>query len=369
MAKIIRVAGIAVLSIVIQLAVFLFLDRKAAQLMNPALHLDSAYQAGYGISGAQEIRLSYNNKFLSFIRENALVVIDLSKNKIVFTTKDDSGQTKCLGYNWLPDGNSLVYLTGGSERPGEPARPEQPVILYSLDIDTQTPGSFAAEYQGVLERIINWSMVRVLDMALSTYTNNLYILFEDSSRHHQLIEIDIMKNINRIDLPEDNITAMFLANKSGTLFLESKTGKGSQIYSITDSGKREILSAGSDEVLLGCREETAYLGTVKNQVLQEILVCPGPDRDSKKRAVKRSSLWRGAISLTRSRVLISPAGSLLIQGPGKLDIIGSDGDQGQVVLPAEHLTVLSGSGELYLEIIPKAEGFTYFWRSVEPPES
>ena len=125
------IISVIIISFFAQYLVFALLDRQTGKLLNPSIVIDRAYLVKADITDAQNLQLSYNNKYLSFTKENRLEVIDLNQNKPIFdSTIFFDPFKRILSYRWLPDRNSLLVLID------EPNQFE--VHLYSLDFNNQT---------------------------------------------------------------------------------------------------------------------------------------------------------------------------------------------------------------------------------------
>jgi len=312
--------------------VFAFLDWKSSKLLNSSITIDHKYLVKIDIAEAENLQLSYNNKYLSFINNNKLEVIDLYQNKSVFDSSivlDSS--FKLLNYKWLPDRNSLLFFSNEAD----PSK----AYLYSLDFNDQT----SSGYQPKLDREFSFSIANIINIEMSTYTNNLYVLFEDANQKENLIRMDIMKGINWLNLPQENIHNIAVSNKLGNLFVESSYNLSKSIF-LLNGQERMIVSNHPNDILLGSRDNTIYIGRVDKGYLQELY-----SYDPLKDGGTLTNVWQGKIPYKENEQ--------------QLTILFTEGIINQNQLPEGNI-ILSPTGNIYLQIIPIEEGFNYYWRKI-----
>jgi uncharacterized protein with WD repeat len=219
------VAFLGIITIALQIGIFFILDWQTEQLLNPSFRIDKPYSIKDDLCRASNHSLSFNNRYLAYISENLLNVIDLTNNKIVFSSLHQRPNS-ILGYKWLPDRNSMVYLVKNN------SDIDYTTSLFSLNFDTAPTAptsNLDFTFSPKLDRLFNQFIHEIITIEVSTYTNNLYILYSDKDQNKRLITIDIMKNINRLDKATEHILAMSVSNKFGTVYVE--TSKKS-IYSV-----------------------------------------------------------------------------------------------------------------------------------------
>lgn len=340
-----------VLSFFTQYLVYSWLDWKTGELLNPSITIDHKYLVKTDISEAKNFQLSYNNKYLSFINQDRLEVIDLYQNKSIFDSVlfFDSA-TKIINYRWLPDRNSLLFFST------EPDHLR--TYLYSLDLNDNTPN----EYNPKLDREFSFNIAAILNIEMSTYTNNLFVLFEDAEKKTRLIKMDIMKAINWLDLPQGNIHSIAVSNKLGKLFLESSHNHSKQI-SLLEGQERKIVSRHPDDFLLGSMDSTVYIGRVDDGYLQKIYMYSNNGE-----TWISTNVWQGNIPLETKETFISSDKNLMIKHKQQLTIFLTEGIMNQTQLPEGHI-VFSPTGNIYLQAIPTEAGFDYYWRSFEGYEN
>lgn len=323
---------VLVLSFFTQYLIFTLLDWKFSEFLNSSITIDQKYFVRTDIVEAENLQLSYNNKYLSFSKNNSLEVIDLYQNESVFDSSfflDLSSEI--ISYRWLPDRNSLIFFSteSGHSR----------TYLYSLDFNDYS----SSEYQPKLDREFNFFIANIHNIEMSTYTNNLYVLFEDAKQKTRLIKMDIMKSINWLDLPEEDIYNIAVSNKLGILFLESSNNHSKRVVLI-DGQERKIISNHPDDVLLGSKNNSVYIGRVDKGYLQEVYTY---DYYEKERNL--INVWQGKIPYEKNEQQLAVYLTETIS---------------QTHLP-DGLIVLSPTGNIYLQIIPIEGGFIYYWRTIQ----
>lgn len=398
---------LVLITITIQLAVYILFDWQAGQLINPVIKTDKAYAIKTDLSSAGNFALSYNKKYLACLDAEQLKIIDLTSHKMIFTTGSTSQDLlssvltadSVLGFRWLPDRNSLVYLAESDPQIGM-------VSLYSLDLsvvgagnlntegtsDSSDTADFDSSYtsdlsgesvaastkssgrvQPKLDREIGMDVQRILQIEISTYTNNLFILYEDSNQDTRLMKIDIMKTVNTISLPGEMISKLAVSNKYGIAYLESELENKKVITAIT-GGTRKVLSQTAGDILLGCQDTEVYIGTLKgnatgnqNGILSEIDSYHVQVDSS---AVTKTNLWQGETSYNAAQSVVSSNGMLAILSNEELIVISAKGAIRSVKITSgtsgksHTVNVLSPTNDLYLELWPGEKKSVYYWRKI-----
>ena len=342
-----------VASIVLQGTIFSLLNWKAEQLLNPFFRTDKAYKINIDLQKADSFGLSYNNRFLALIIGGEMQIIDLVKNQVVYTSNNLALEDSVmLCYKWLPDRNSLVFLIRSKQANNNAES------LYSIDLQTVSlPGNTP---EAKLNRIFNLSVQEVSSIEISTYTNNLYILYRDKYAEQKLCKIDIMKNINSLNQPQEGIKAMSVSNKFGTVYLQS-TGRDSNIIYSLEGVEKKIIADNPADLLLGCLDEKVFIGEVRNNRLQTINCL----KRSENSGGQEVAVWQGDLVINSPEVLICSDDKILFKDEKSLDIIYPDGrsDHKQIVEGTN--IVLSPTGKMYLEIKPENQESIYYWRSLD----
>lgn len=350
--KIKLIVFLLVISLAGQYLIYYVLEWQTGELLSPSFRFDKPYLVKEDISGAEEMRLSYNNKYLSCLKGGCLSVIDLSRNELVFQSAPPDQFAKLTGYKWLPDRNSLIYLISKNQNG------TNSTVLYSLDLDGYQPD---AAYSLQTSRNLDFFMGKIYNIEISTYTNNLYILYEDNSRSRRLLKIDIMKSINWLDLPEETVYNMSVSNKFGTLYLTTSYESGQAVVS-AQGPIRKTITADSRDILLGCTDSTVFIGRYSDGVLRELQVFEEKN-DLMQGSEKQTIIWEGELVSQPSEIYLAADKKVMIKCGNNLNIISYNGEYKQIKT-ASRPVVLAPAGNAYLEIRSINEGFLYYWRSI-----
>lgn len=344
-------------SLVLQLAVYALLNWQAEQLLNPSLHINQAYVLKTDLSQAYGFALSYNKKLLAYQAGRYLEVIDLTTNTKIFSKCPEEDAAKIAGFAWLPDRNGMVYLIREQNK-------NAVTSLYSVDFSTGS--SELNSFESMLDRKLSLAVNQVLQIEMSTYTNKLFILFKDDNQTHQLITIDIMKTLNRVNQQGEEILNIAVSNKFGSIYAESRMGTDKAI-DVYQAGSKNPISVDPEDTLLGCRDDKIYVGKISGNILQEVTVYQvqpsGP-------AMTEAVVWQGEIPYAETETKISSANQVIIKSRGRLDVISTNGKHQWLRLPDMSATesnaviILAPTGDLYLELLPGNEKSIYYWREV-----
>lgn len=346
-----KITVFVILTLVFQLTLFSLLNLKTEHLLNAFYRFNKVYSLKTDLTKASDYNLSYNNRYLAFITEESLQILDLTTNKVVFRSEPArGGKLSILGYKWLPDRNSVIYLARNLQDAN------RPVSLYSLNLDSNVPLEGNGLFEARLDRTLNLTIDKVKSIQVSTYTNNLYILYTNELNQNRLINIDIMKNINRLDNPGESVLEQAVSNKFGTLYVENVREGGKGVYSLKGREWR-ILSDNPQEILLGCLDKVVYTGKTVKDELREI-ICYSLDSGTN---YSRTGLWQGRLPLLGLKAFISSDNKVFLQNTDRIDIIYPDGTV-TTIDSKQSVIVLSPTGKMYMEIDPVAQ--EYYWRSL-----
>ncbi|MHB1405189.1 MAG: hypothetical protein ACYCV0_06325 [Desulfitobacteriaceae bacterium] len=105
-----------VISLLIQFAIYSFLDSKIAKVLAPPSNapITASLTAQIPGTGLENPQLSYDKKYLAYMENGIFKVFNLKNEKLVFSKAPAQGSTKDMGvisYKWLPDRNTLIYFS------------------------------------------------------------------------------------------------------------------------------------------------------------------------------------------------------------------------------------------------------------------
>ncbi|UWG98876.1 hypothetical protein LPY66_08850 [Dehalobacter sp. DCM] len=361
-----------IITVVLQLGVYFLLNWQAGQLINPVIKTDKPYTIHADLRRAEHFAVSYNKKYLACLDQDQLTVIDLISNQVIYATTQTRQEAsnemvtanKIMGFRWLPDRNAMVYLAEGKNI--------GMVSLYSLDLSVSASSMVV---QPKLDREISMDVRHIDQIEISTYTNNLVILYKDSKQASKLLKIDIMKTVNILSRPGEIISKIAVSNKYGTIYIDSRLGKTKSITSINGS-TRTVLSTAAEESLLGCQNEKAYIGKFNDGenrqpfgTLSEIAVYQ-TSADGNSLAYQKTILWQGAIPFDslKTNVMISTTGNIVLLHAGRLDVISANGTHRSLNLSGstsenyQTAYIMPPSGDGYFELRTGKQNSVYYWR-------
>lgn len=181
----------------------------------------------------------------------------------------------------------------------------------------------------------------ITQMVVSTFTNLMYLNIK-SGANFQLMEIDIMKNVRTLNRSGEVITRMAASDKFGTLYVKSKSGKTEQILGL-QGWEREIISNDANDVILGDRSGTLYIGKVQDNSLINIRSA-SDTKDEKNLDVK--TFWEGSIPYKNPKGVIIGAKNEIIIYDDKSAYIIENGKEKTISLSGEENIISSDGVEL-----------------------
>jgi len=334
-------------SIGLQLTVFLFLDRKADQLLNPSYRFDKEYSIDESLADAEKYSLSYNNKFLACVLKNNLKIVDLTNNNVFNINNNES---IFMGYKWLPDRNGLIYFTKSS------TNDKKVINLYSLDLETEN------QIIPKLDRTVSIDLEEILEIEISTYTNNLYILSKTPNQETELIKIDLMKNYVKLNKPDEPIIRISVSNKFGFLFVESLNKDKKKSITMLKSNERTLICNDPNMVLLECSDNLLYIGKLDNGYLAQVYLYMLDNTINQLSANGGYLIWQGYIPFKETTSIICSDDNLLLKSTNSLYIIQPNGKLKK--LDIRNNIIPASTGLMYMELLTDEFKTTYYWRSI-----
>jgi len=345
----------------VQLVIVVFFNNYAENILSPSLQYDKQYVCeNTYINEPENLSLSYNNRFLAYINEGSLVVIDLiNNNPVLISNKKFENipeNYKILNFKWLPDRNILLYFCSVK------IDNDNFIILCTLEL-IETGEKVTVN--NVLER--EYSVpdegYDIEKIQVSTYTNVIYYLSAHNNKK-ELNKIDLMKNINKINYNDENIIDFFVSNKSGTAYVNSNIKKENHIYELMGNNKNLILEDDSIS-LLGCINSKVFLGKIDNNLLNEVSYFKEDDKEVK------INVWKGKIAANGLETFISDNERMFFMTKDKITMIDSLGNQKIIknnIINKDKNIVIANNGNIYL-IIDKYNGqLKYTWKKIQLPE-
>jgi len=325
----------------LQFPCYYYLNKKVEEIMAPVTRqpiVVEDLEVEIPGSNLENLQLSFEKDYLAYQENGVLKVYNLTQKKVVFEKAPQGSGEYDLGviyYQWLPDRDTLVYYYARTnpnpttvvevpiEEPteqGDLTSPEPDAVedpnqantapvttkpktrkeirynnpqlteIYTLELppSDETETLPDDRYNRDIESFPAGGKIK--QMVVSTFTNLLYLGIENKG-NFQLMEIDIMKNVRNLNHAGEVLTQMAASDKFGTLYAKSKVGKTEKIIAL-QGWKRETISADPNDIILGNREGTLYLGTVQDNNLVQVRKAK---ENSEDKDLKFETIWEGSI--------------------------------------------------------------------------
>ena len=340
----------------------------------------------------KNLQASYNKDYLAFYDSQGFKVVAIKTGKVVFEeAKPAKGEL--LGYHWLPDRNTLLFVTtranpkakGSSvvsrsepnfrplikedplektpsttpattptpapaPKPAPPAIPSQLTELYTVDFaatDEESPPDRKLGRR--LDGFPAGSTIQSMDV--STYTNLIYLMVKTSNG--QLVyEIDVMANVRTVQRSGEKISRMVVSDKKGTLYLQSILSGTPQIVAVKHSGREQVLK-GSEYVLLGVDAGKLLVGLVQEGHLSSILSLNDQGVQDKSSS-KTSTMWTGQIPW-KSSDSVEVSNNFISLFDGQRIVVLDNGKE-RAVTPSGDDNYLTSDGREVMEVRPNGDG-------------
>lgn len=349
----------------------------------------------------ENLQISYGKDYLAYDENGVLKVFNLKQKKVVFEKAPNSnGQYDggVIYYQWLPDRDTLVYFytrqnpnptttmivpietepteqgpsNGASPIPTTPdavedpnhasqpsdvqvkPKPTQPKTrteirynnpqiteIFTLELPPSDEEGTSPDdrYNRSIDSFPAGGKIK--QMVVSTFTNLLYLAIEDKDKF-QLMEIDIMKNVRALNRAGEILTQMAASDKFGTLYAKSIVGQTEQIISL-QGWDRDIVSKDPDDIILGDREGTLYLGNVQGSSIVNIRIAEENSEDGN---LKFRTLWEGSIPFDEPKGVIIGAKKEVIVYNDEVAHLVIDGKEKEITLSGEENYISSDGVEL-----------------------
>ncbi|GAA0123047.1 MAG: hypothetical protein KID00_16135 [Clostridium argentinense] len=204
-------------------------------------------------SDADRISVSYNSKYLSYIKNNALKVVKIQDGQ----TDDISLEldAEVSFYKWLPDRDRILFVektvSYGSSK----------LTLYSYDVKKKDK-SLIKEFDWNEESAV------VEDISVSTLTGLTYVKIVDSENVSSIYRIDRMGAMNKIYTVPRHICNMELLRREDILVYEGEVYN--QVYLSHTSETLYFPEYERITVLGRDDEDNIYIGGLENGLVNKI---------------------------------------------------------------------------------------------------
>lgn len=222
---------------------------------------------------ATNVKPSFDGKYLSYILDSDLVILNTKTSKIVKVIKIDGKDIDY--YKWMSDRNRILYLHK------EILKNVENLNIEAYDVDNNLENK-------IDQTIHNYYKGHVKEMTFSPGTNIIYVNFTANNYNDTLYWINIMGDVQKINIQANKINKMFETQKYDNLVYESsnniihilkdskavfekldeKTGK--KIRTVKDI-KNDILLSNQKYSLIGIdSKDNIYIGRLNNGLIDKI---------------------------------------------------------------------------------------------------
>jgi hypothetical protein len=276
MKKFKRVSTWIIVSLVLQSAVLLYLDKvyfitetafKTKEIETPTA-VPQKEEAQIKIPDtAKNISISYDGKFLAYYEDDSIQVVDTvngRKNQVSFD-KDE----KASFYKWLPDRNTMIIAEKKIAIKGD-------MLAFSnYDVQKDEKKDIAVDNKGKINFIaLPDKQSEVQDIQLSTLTNMIYIKIGHKGNMNSVYSMNAMWKIEKLKLNGNFIGSILTFPREASLAYEDTTYNRLYVTgvskAITIKGilKPELIAADSENRLYagelnGNKVKKIYYGLVK----------------------------------------------------------------------------------------------------------
>ncbi len=380
-----------IVSLMFQFTFYYYLNSKVEAIMVPQINPVVVEDLEIEIPGTNidNLQISFGKDYLAYMEEDQLKVFNVKQEKVVFEKKPQGNNKYDEGviyYQWLPDRDTLVYFYAqhnpnptttvvvpietneelseqgdltedpNQQKPSKPktrteVRYNNPQItgIYTLELPPSDEEQTLPDdrYNRSIDSFPAGGKIR--QMVVSTFTNLIYLAIENN-KSHQLMEIDIMKNVRSLNRSGEKILQMAASDKFGQLYIKSNHNQKEQILSLM-GWDRKVVSSDDHDIILGNRNGVLYLGNVQDENLVNIRKA---QENSNEGALEFDLLWEGSIPLTDSSQVIIGAENEIIIYDSKTAYIITDGNQRTLSLSGEE-NYISSDGVQLVQV--NREGF------------
>lgn len=209
---------------------------------------------------AQDIKISYNGKYLSYVKDGNIEIINtLNGEKI---NVDTSSEGELNYYTWLPDRNRM-YIGEKLKNENE----ESCIKLYYYDRDKNEKEQVIDNHYTKIKIPLANSKYGIKDIAISTLTGVNYIKVETNNNRYNIYRLNTMSQMEKYKgyLKVGNINIL---NRDDRMIYEDlRYGR----IRISDRENSLRIPGAEELCLLGVDgEDKIYLGRVKSDKIDKI---------------------------------------------------------------------------------------------------
>ncbi|HZW84012.1 MAG TPA: hypothetical protein VFF14_11425, partial [Candidatus Deferrimicrobium sp.] len=275
-------------------------------------------------SKASNLQASYAKDYLAYSDNQGLKVVNIKTSKLAFA-ENNPLKGEILEYRWLPDRNTLLFVLAKPNPNPKPAEPTKPIEVKNIEKEDPKTGKmvttttttestpvyynpqvtelYAVDFadpdeevnadKRLASKISDFPVgAKIEAIDVSTYTNLIYLQVKTASAQI-MYEIDVMKNMRKVQRAGEKIANMVASDKKGTLYMQSNLSGINQIVAVKHSSREQLIK-GNQYVLLGVQDNKVLVGDVQNNTLVKILSLP--DTNSQEKVATTTTVeWQGSI--------------------------------------------------------------------------
>ncbi|WP_027625296.1 hypothetical protein [Clostridium lundense] len=209
---------------------------------------------------AQDIKLSYNGKYISYVKDNNIEIINTLNGEKV--NVDTSSEGELNYYTWLPDRNRM-YI-------GEKVRNvngESSIKLYYYDRDKNEKNQVIDNHYNKIKIPLANSKYNIKDIVISTLTGVSYIKVETNNKRYNIYRLNTMSQMEKYKGYIRVGNVQILNRDDRMIYEDLAYGR----VRITDRENSLRIPGAEKLCLLGVdTEDRIYLGRVRNDKVDKI---------------------------------------------------------------------------------------------------
>ena|GEM_PF-3414560 len=344
-----RIITWSLVGIIIQVPVYYILNRQVQQVMNPpsvSQQIPTQTQTNQYTLDAPNIKnplVSFDDHFMAFRSGHELSIYDLTKQSVIW--KLDQTKT-ALAYQWLPDRNALlIFESGIGANPALQGR--SGVGIHSLEV---SGNQVEAIDRFAYALPLSFQKAQISNISLSPATNLLYFSTQGQDQSN-LYEVDVMKNLRRLNKPGESVEYLAVSPEKGTVYYNLKENYNGQTLAESGPTRVQVASNPKDKVL-GLWNEKLYLGTVDQGYLTKVWTLsdnqPSPKRPD------FTLFWEGKVPWNQSSIASNMAMYGLLVRTEKT--VYQVSPQGSKVIGKGENSFFSPSGKYYYAFSTDSSG-------------
>lgn len=255
------------ISLVVQLSVFFYLDRfylkPISSFKDTIIQTSAVSNKKIDLKipeDAQNMKAAYDGKYIAFMDGNALKILN-TQNAEIKTVEFDNG-VELSYYRWFPDADLLILAekhTGTRNNilkfSSYNAKKNERTVYY----DKSTSGDIAIQLPD--------SKSKVTDIELSTLTNMIYVKIQRKGSRNSLYSINVMGEYEKVSLNSYFIGDLCLVphEANGLLYEDSVYNK---VREIGQSDAIFVNGAAKLGVIAADNNDNVYLGNISGDKLK-----------------------------------------------------------------------------------------------------